>query len=40
MELWRKKLLPSAIYMKEGEALLVELRRLISQKDPIGKKDG
>ncbi|CAF0791750.1 unnamed protein product [Rotaria sordida] len=40
VKIWREKLLPSATYMVEGEALLVELSRLISQHDPVGKTKG
>ncbi len=36
MQAWRKKLLDSAIYMREGEELLLELSRLISQNEPAG----
>jgi tetratricopeptide (TPR) repeat protein len=35
---WREKLLPSATYVAEGEALLVELSQLISQRDSVDKK--
>jgi tetratricopeptide (TPR) repeat protein len=40
MQAWRKKLFDSATYMDEGEALLVELSRLISQNGPVGKNGG
>ena len=39
IELWRRKLSPSAIYMDEGEALLVELRRLLSENDPADRNN-
>ncbi|CAF1314337.1 unnamed protein product [Rotaria sp. Silwood1] len=38
VKVWREKLLPSATYMTEGEALLVELRRLIAERDSAGEK--
>ena len=39
LDLWRKKLVVSATYMKEAEDLLVELRELLSSSELVVRKD-